>query len=196
MVSRKSVARILLATTTLTAMFAFACFTMRSWQWEPILHVFGMISEDEWVVKGDLQHFRQLVDRVIMSWDDTIIGDPPQQMAEYFAVDFPDKASTFGYGAGWVFKYLDKGVDPWGSNFIFKSELVRGEGKTGVLFLTVRSIGANRLDEDCKGDDIQKIMDFPCLLASALGDSELVRESKERSPSDKGSPGTRHFPED
>lgn len=184
MALRKSIFRVSLATAlTLSVILAFGWLPIRSWHLEPILHLFGMISEDESAVNTELQRFRKLAKFVIWAWEDGHIKDLPTELDDYIAVDFPDKASEFGSRP--VFRYLDKGVDPWGSKFIFTSELVRGDGRSGELHLTVRSVGANRIDENGNGDDIQKKMVFPSHLPLPEGAAELVWEKKEPIPSDR-----------
>jgi hypothetical protein len=74
--------------------------------------------------------------RVLHFWDDTIVGDPPARLSDYLEAEFPDRDRTFGKRPGWAFRYLDSGIDPWGSPFIFESELTRGAEGSGLLVLT------------------------------------------------------------
>lgn len=161
---RLSIGIVLVATFGLSAVLLYGVIHVRSLQWEPLLHAIGMVSDDEAKVMREFSRFRNFAQHVIWSWEEGTIEDLPTTLAGYFTVDFPDRRHVFGYGPRWCLQYLDRGTDPWGSKFEFGSELVRGEGRSAVLYLTVQCVGANRIDENGEGDDFQKKMNFPCLI--------------------------------
>lgn len=151
---------------------AFVCATIgyrlitgKKYRWEPLLHLVGMISADEAKVRQELQSFLHLARHVIWHLEDTNVLEPPARLADYFEVAFPDKELEFGRNNSRLFQYLQSGVDPWGSEFVFNSDLTRDPEGGAVLRLTLRSIGANEVDEHGKGDDLQRELEWPCLRA-------------------------------
>jgi len=139
-------------------------FGLRKPRWEPILHLIGAISKNEADMKTELQQFERLIGSIIISWDGTIVEEPPTELEDYLQVDFPEKINEFGGGPNAAFRYLQTGVDPWGSKFIFKTEFTRIDDREAELKITLRSIGSNQLDEEGKGDDLQRVRTYPCLF--------------------------------
>jgi hypothetical protein len=161
---RLSIRLILACTATLFVISVPCCVAIVGWRPEPILHILGMVSANEGKIIHELSAFRQLVKMVANYSVDTKQSMPPERLADYFTVQFPDKDQVFGRNNRTLFRYLESGIDPWGSEFVFKSVVVHREENRHTLYLTIRSIGANGIDEDGKGDDWQRVIEYPFYL--------------------------------
>lgn len=125
---------------------------------ESILHLIGQRSERESQVRIELSMFKKFAH---YAYDFTASVDsrghqPPASIQEILDRQFPERTNQFGAGRNFAFKYLAANVDPWGSPFVFEN-VQTGEYSCRV---TVRSRGANGVDEHGKGDDLQRAFDL------------------------------------
>ena len=133
---------------------------------EPFLHLIDGKSPKEFAVIEEFGKCRRLINLCVLHWEYEIPKDPPKQISEYAMVDFPDKKNQIGGNFPRYVPYLWSGIDPWGSPFIFESDIVDTGGGHCEFVVTLRSIGSNRRDELGGGDDIERVYSFFCVCSS------------------------------
>ena len=118
---------------------------------EDLAHLTGSITKKEWMVIEDLMRLGDLIsDRYWGPYDDRPCPKPPDRLEDLFDPEFlndPDWYLNHGR-----FRYLDSGIDPWGTPFYYRKDPIGDVG----YWITVRSFGANRRDDGGKGDDIER----------------------------------------
>ena len=56
-------------------------------------------------------------------------------------------------------RLLRRGQDPWNNTFVYNVQILRQSDGTIDFSVTLRSVGPNGIDENGKGDDIQRIVE-------------------------------------
>ncbi len=147
----------------LFAVMALSCVAIITTGPEPILHLFGTISAKESNVIREFQNCSHLLNSCVPLWDYQIPENPPQKISDYFSIDFPDRTQKLGTNFPGTIPYVASGFDPWGTPFIFESNVVEVTQGNCEFVITLRSAGYNRSDENGTGDDLQRVYRFVCI---------------------------------